>query len=145
MNSNKPEHAPLIRTLSSVSRILLDAFREDTGMRRVLASGNLNSAMQAVLQKTTVSEFLFGDTLAEDIKAAKQISQSALELKVVKPASTTASKNQRPPPRRPFPQKAPAQTYRPYVPRPSYPRRPLQQQTQHHPQSRPRKMYADYK
>jgi len=149
MNSNKPEYAPLIRTLSSVLRILLDAYREDTGMRRVLASENLNSAMQAVLQRTTVGEFLFGDTLAEDIKAAKQISQSASELKV-KPPSTTASKNQRPPPRRPFPPKAPApggsrQTYRPYAPRPFYPRRPLQQQMQHHPQSRPRKMYVDHK
>jgi len=150
MDSNKPENAPLIRNLSSVSRILLDAYREDTGMRRVLASGNLNSTMQAVLEKTTVGEFLFGDTLAEDIKAAKQISQSASELKVAKIPTSTASKNQRPPPRQPLPPKVSAPggsrpTYRPYVPRPFYPRRPPPQQAQHHPQSRTRKMYADHK
>ena len=150
MASNKPENAPLIRNLSSVSRILLDAFREDTGMRRVLASANLNSVMQAVLQKTTVGEFLFGDTLVEDIKAAKQISQSASELKIAKPPVFAPSKNQRPLPRRSFPPKAPAQggsrqTYRPYVPRPTYARRPQQQQSQYHPQSRTRKMYVDHK
>lgn len=96
LSSGDEKYTDWISTLSKSSNFLLDAYLEDINIRRSLALGNLNVSLKDALKNTEWNEFLFGDKLKEEITVAKQISQSAAELKATK---ATASKNVKNPPR----------------------------------------------
>ncbi|KAJ8677806.1 hypothetical protein QAD02_013593 [Eretmocerus hayati] len=93
-----PEDNPIIECLSDACRLLMDAIHDEISVRRKLVVANVSSHMKETLSTTAADEYLFGKKLAEDLKTAKIIGQSAADLKPKKP-QVPKSKNPKGPPR----------------------------------------------
>ena len=88
----------IIGSLSDVCPLLIDATHDKSAIRRSLILAYVNTSMKSPLNTTVVNDWLFGKNLAEDLKTAKLIDQSAEELEVKK-QSQSGPKNYKDPPR----------------------------------------------
>lgn len=94
---NKDEELPIIDTVASVQRLIIDAIHDETGMRRSLILANINPAVKDTLTATEPDEMLFGKNLSEDLK---QLKVTGLDVQALsKKTMNTAAKNLKPPPR----------------------------------------------
>lgn len=74
-----------IELLSDAGRLLCDFHHVETITRRDLISINLNKDLKDTLSDAPVDNFLFGETLEERVKAAKNLEKSSFDLKPPKP------------------------------------------------------------
>lgn len=99
---NGDEKLPLIEIAGGVTRILADLQREESLIRRSLILKNIEASLRDSLSASDADSWLFGEDLAERIKAAKALvmSSASLKPKTAKP-QTTVPKNEKGPQRRP--------------------------------------------
>lgn len=79
----------LLKLLGDAGRIFTDVFHSISVTRRATITPLLNKTVKEISGNTPVESFLFGDNLAEKIKAVKALESTS---KVLKPQSTTAFK-----------------------------------------------------
>lgn len=77
-----------IELLSDAGRLLCDLSHSETTIRRDLISINLNKDLKQTLSGAPVDKYLFGVTLEERLKTAKNLEKSSLDLKPTKPQTT---------------------------------------------------------
>lgn len=132
--SSEQRDPTVIKLLIEGSRLMCDAQYKESLTRRSFICSTIKKDIKDHLYNTEIDQFLFGEKLADTLKAAKAISKSGAEIKINTSAKKsnvgpkakqppTQSLNQRPPPpparqagvtRRPEP--APAQRARPQQP-----------------------------
>ncbi|KAI5641879.1 hypothetical protein NE865_05878 [Phthorimaea operculella] len=106
---SKNKNNLLLKQLMDGVRMLCDIQHADSMKRRYFACSSLKKDINDQLQPTKIDKFLFGENLAETLKAAKAVSKSGAEIKVdtqgsqktfKKPAQPQPAnpKNWRPPP-----------------------------------------------
>lgn len=93
LEKERAEDVPTIENLSDVCRLLADSIHDETAIRRSLIIANVDQSIKETLFLSKTDEFLFGAKLAENIKSAKMIEQSAKDLKVSKNSQQKSSKN----------------------------------------------------
>ncbi|CAG9770610.1 unnamed protein product [Ceutorhynchus assimilis] len=71
----------LISRLSDGAKLLTDVHHNLSLNRRQLVTSSLNTSIKEVIQGTPVDDLLFGQNLAEKIKAAKEVERSVFKLK----------------------------------------------------------------
>lgn len=89
-----------IETLNDAARIICSIIQSDSVTRRTLILPGLNKDMKALMEKTEISEFLFGDKLQDKVSACKAVKKSAQELKNT-PSTQKKVLNYRGPPKQP--------------------------------------------
>ncbi|KAL4709540.1 hypothetical protein ACJJTC_007271 [Scirpophaga incertulas] len=70
-----------INTLSDTSRLLCGLYHDNSMTRRSLILPGLNKDVKETLEKTIVTEYLFGDKLLEKVNTLKAVKKSAQDLK----------------------------------------------------------------
>ncbi|XP_037301966.1 uncharacterized protein LOC115454477 [Manduca sexta] len=92
-----------IEILSDSGRLLCDLYYNNCMTRRSLILPGLNKEMKELMEKTPISEYLFGDKLQEKVNAVKAVKKSGQELKntptQAKPPMKPNQKNYRGPQR----------------------------------------------
>lgn len=129
------EDSDSIERLSDSTRLLCDLFHTNTVTRRQLILPGLNKEVKETLEKTPISEYLFGDKLQETVNTCKAVRKSAQELKINTPKPPLPKPphnlNYRGPPRtQPPRQSGPKPTPRRTVKKPPT-NRPRQQNRRH--------------
>lgn len=79
--TSKDKNSTLLRLLMDASRLLCDCQNSDSLTRRNYILCALKKDMKEQLRTTKIDEYLFGNQLAETLKAAKAINKSGAELK----------------------------------------------------------------
>ncbi|KAL7288496.1 hypothetical protein TKK_0017461 [Trichogramma kaykai] len=93
---NKEENIPIIEAASDVARLLVDAIREETLIRRSLILSNINNSVKDSLTATEPDDWLFGKDLSDKLRQAKVTGQDARALAKVNTPSRYP-KNQKTP------------------------------------------------
>lgn len=78
----------ILKHISSACRILCDTHYIDTKLRRNFLISSLNNKIKDTLKESKRDKSLFGEELAEKLKATKAITKSSQDLKYMKPKST---------------------------------------------------------
>lgn len=74
----------LVELLGDAGRMLCDIHHGDTLARRTILANGLNKNVKEVAETAPIDTWLFGDNLAERIKAAKAIERSSKDLQPVR-------------------------------------------------------------
>lgn len=77
----------LIKHISDACRVLCDTHCIDTKLRRNFLLSTLNNKIKDTLKESKRDKYLFGEDLAEKLKATKAITKSSQDLKYMKPKS----------------------------------------------------------
>lgn len=101
----------LLQKLMDLGRLLCDVQHADSVTRRNFILFSLKKDMSEHLSSTKIDSFLFGESLAETLKAAKSINKSGVELKADQPNNNTAKRSKLPNQRN-LNRKAPGPSYR---------------------------------
>uniref|UniRef100_A0A2H1W6Z8 SFRICE_006226 n=1 Tax=Spodoptera frugiperda TaxID=7108 RepID=A0A2H1W6Z8_SPOFR len=70
-----------VKTLSDTARLLCHIFHDSSITHRSLILPSLNKDMKDLLEKTKISEYLFGDKLQDKVNTIKAVKKSGQELK----------------------------------------------------------------
>lgn len=74
-----------VKLLSDAGRLLCDFHHTEKVTRRELITINLNKDLKDTLSDSPVDQFLFGETLDDRVKSAKNLEKSSLDYKPAKP------------------------------------------------------------
>lgn len=80
--SEKDRSQAFINPLMDAIRLLSDTFHSDSTKRRYFALSSLKKDLNEHLTQTKIDQYLFGEGLAETLKAAKAVTRSGDEIKV---------------------------------------------------------------
>lgn len=105
----------LLQKLMDLGRLICDVQHADSVTRRNFILFSLKKDMSEHLSSTKIDAFLFGETLADTLKAAKTINKSGVELKADQP-NNNSSKRSKLPNQRNLNRKAPGPAYRQSAP-----------------------------
>ncbi|XP_060810803.1 uncharacterized protein LOC132904432 [Amyelois transitella] len=104
--NKKDSNSEILKNLMDVCRLLCDCQHNDSVTRKGFILSTLKKDMKEQIENTKIDKFLFGNDLAETLKAAKAINKSSAELKPVpvkqptRKAANFSSKNVKAPPTR---------------------------------------------
>lgn len=105
MNSKEKGCIEATTVISDAGRMLCDLFHKESMSRRHLLQFALNKHTKDIVANTKVGKHLFGENLAEELKAGKAVNKTGVEIKYNKPQpKPTATLNYRGPPRKYQPQ-----------------------------------------
>ncbi|XP_049878842.1 uncharacterized protein LOC126375798 [Pectinophora gossypiella] len=88
---SKDKNNELLKQLMDAIRIMCDVQHADSAKRRYFAFSSLKKDINDQLIHSKIDKFLFGENLAETLRAAKAVTKSGAELKVVTNNSTKTS------------------------------------------------------
>lgn len=128
--SQDPKDSEMIKLLIDAGRIICDVQHTESMMRRGFIGSCIKKEVKDHLNDTRIDKYLFGDKLADTLKAAKSIHKSGSEIRASTSLPRPIPKNK--PPTRHLNSKVPAQNSRPLpagrrleeaAPAPAVPRR----------------------
>ncbi|CAB0037989.1 unnamed protein product [Trichogramma brassicae] len=106
-HDERSENIAVIEAACDTARLVIDAMRDETLIRRSLVLSSINSAVRDTLVSTDPDDWLFGRELSEKLRQAKLTGQDA-RLLAKKTTSSQLSKNGKPQLRQTYGSKAEA-------------------------------------
>lgn len=88
VNDKTGNNQNIIKHVSDASRLLCDSHYIDTKVRRSFLISTLNNKLKETLKDTQRDKTLFGECLAERLKASKAITRTSQDLRPFKPKQT---------------------------------------------------------
>lgn len=85
IDDNNRRNSKYVACLGDAGRLLCHLQHSESTTRRELITLNLNKDLRETLSDAPIDDLLFGSTLEERVKAAKNLEKSSKELKLTKP------------------------------------------------------------
>uniref|UniRef100_A0A2A4J6X1 Uncharacterized protein n=1 Tax=Heliothis virescens TaxID=7102 RepID=A0A2A4J6X1_HELVI len=78
----KDKDSALLKQLMDAAKLMCDTLHSDSNKRRYFALSSLKKDVNEHLAHTKIDKYLFGETLAETLRAAKAVTKSGADIKV---------------------------------------------------------------
>ncbi|XP_059060144.1 uncharacterized protein LOC131853301 [Achroia grisella] len=87
---NENSKQKLLQPLSDACRLLCDSHNVETKTRRNIIMSSINCSLRDTFDTTKRDKFLFGEDLAEKLKAAKSVQKTGESLSQINPVASTS-------------------------------------------------------